>query len=135
MDELWFTQLESKVFSQIEYMLKGRADAPYPTLNCTTVNQTAMPTELPTLYVRELNPVERGQDLDNARINAVLHTVEIQAWTDKGQSDCKGILVAALVEMKRLRYDIVMMPTVQTQSGIAWGAFRARRLIGADDTF
>lgn len=134
MDELWFTQLESMIYSQIEYMLKVRADAPYPTLNCTTVNQNTMPTQLPTLYIHELNPVEKGQDLDNASVNAVLHTMEIQVWTDKGQSDCKNILAAALVEMKRLRYDIIMLPMVETRNGISWGTMRARRLIGANDT-
>lgn len=135
MDELWFTQLESKVFSQIEYMLKSRADAPFPDLKCTTVSQTAMPAHFPTMYIHELEPVERGQDLNNTTVNAVLHTVEIQVWTNKGQSNCKGILAKAIHELKRLRYNIIMFPKVSTNNGISWGAIRARRMVGAGDNF
>lgn len=133
MDETWFSKIEGQVVTQVSYMLKYRDKAPYPDLNVTSVSQTAMPATFPTLYIHELEPVERGQDLDNVSVNAVLHTMELQVWSNKGQTDCKSILTAAIAEMKRMRYNIITFPTVQTANGISWGAIRARRMIGAGD--
>lgn len=135
MDETWYSKIESQVISQVEYMLKGRVDAPYPNLNITSKNQETKPASLPTMYIHELEPIERGQDLDNSSINAVLHTMEIQVWTNVSQSECKSILTAAITELKRMRYSIIMLPTVKTYDGLSWGVMRARRIIGANDTF
>lgn len=129
----WFSKIESTVVTQVSYMLKDRDKAPFPNLECTSVNENVNPAELPCLLLHELEPVERGQDLDNANINAILHTMEGQVWTNAGQTECKNILTAAITEMKRLRYNIIMLPTVKTESGISWGVFRARRMIGAND--
>ena len=133
MDETWYSKIEGKVFTQVSYMLTGCADAPFPTLHCTSVNEAINPAKLPCMYLHELNPIEIGQDLDNVTVNAIEHTVEIQVWSNKGQSECKSILTAAINEMKKLRYNIVMFPTVKTDSGISWGVTRARRVIGAGD--
>jgi len=133
MDETWYSKIESTVISQVEYMLKSRADAPYPNLNITSKNQETKPASLPTMYIHELEPVERGQDLDNATVNAVLHTMEIQVWTNASQNECKSILTAAITELKRMRYSIIMFPTVKTNDSLAWGVFRARRMVGAGD--
>lgn len=135
MDDLWYTQLESKVFSQIEYMLKNREDAPFPNLTCTSVNENPNEADFPCLFLHELDPVERGNDLDNATVNAVMHTIEVQVWTNEGQTSCKNIINSAVLELKRLRYNIIMLPAVKTSSGISWGVCRARRIVGANDTF
>lgn len=134
MDETWYSKIESTVISQVKYMLKDRADAPYPNLNITSKNQETKPASLPTMYIHELEPVERGQDLDNISVNAIMHTMEIQVWTNESQNECKSILTAVITEMKRMRYNIIMLPTVQTNDGLAWGVFRARRMVGAGDT-
>ena len=111
--DTWYNKIKSEVVTQIEYMLKTRTDAPYPTLKITTVT---------------------GQDLDNATINAVNNTVIVQVWTNKGQTECEGILNATIAELKRMRYNIPAFPVVVTDSGISWGTIRARRIIGAADT-
>ena len=129
----WFAKIEPTVFSQVEYMLTKREDAPYPTMKCTTVSQTTINT-FPTLYLHELQPVETGMDLTNESVNAVISTIEIQAWTNTTEKECKDILTATIVEMKRLGYNVTMFPSVTTDSKIAWGAARFRRIIGAGDT-
>lgn len=133
MDETWYSKIEGEVFTQVSYMLTGRADAPFPSLHCTSVNEAINPAKLPCLFLHELNPIETGQDLDNVTVNAIMHSVEIQVWSNNGQTECKSILTAATTEMKRLRYNIVMFPTIKTENGISWGVLRARRVIGAGD--
>lgn len=129
----WFAEIESKVFTQVSYMLAERPDAPYPDLKCTTVSQNTV-VNFPTLYLHELQPVETGNDLDNVTVNAVLSTIEIQVWSNESEKHCKDILTAAIMEMKRLRYNVTMFPNVTTDSKIAWGVARFRRTVGAGDT-
>ena len=133
MDETWYSKIEGQVITQVQYMLQGRENAPYPDLNITSKNQTDKPAVLPCMYIHELQPIEAGQDLDNVSVNAVIHTMEIQVWTDKGQTHCKGILTSAITEMKRMRYNIIALPTIITDNGLSWGAIRARRIVGAGD--
>lgn len=131
-DETWFSKLESKVFSQVEYMLATRTDAPFPNMKCTTVSQNEV-TTFPTLYLHELQPVEAGMDLTNETVNAVLSTIEIQVWTNTTELDCKNILAAAIVEMKRMGFNVTMFPSITTNSKIRWGVARFRRMVGAAD--
>lgn len=133
MKDNWFAEIESNVFTQVSYMLAERTDAPYPELNCTTVSQNTV-VHFPTLYLHELQPVEAGNDLVNESVNAVLSTIEIQVWSNVSENDCKDIITAAVLEMKRLGYNVTMFPSVQTDSKIAWGAARFRRMVGSCDS-
>lgn len=133
MKDNWFAEIESNVFTQVSYMLAERTDAPYPELNCTTVSQNTV-VHFPTLYLHELQPVEAGNDLLNESVNAVLSTIEIQVWSNVSEKDCKDIITAAVLEMNRLGYNVTMFPSVQTDSKIAWGAARFRRMVGSCDS-
>lgn len=129
----WFAEIEAKVFTQIEYMLALKTDAPYPDLKCTTVSQNTV-VNFPTLYLHELQAVEAGHDLYNSTVNAVISTIEIQVWSNENEKKCKDILSTAIVEMKKLRYNVIMFPDVVTDRNIAWGVARFRRMVGSDDT-
>lgn len=129
----WYSKIEEYVFTQMDYMLTTRTDAPYPNLTCTTANQNSM-TVFPTLYLHELTPVETGNDLKNESINAVIETIEIQVWTNETEEDCRKILTAAIGEMKRMRFDVTGFPDVHTDNKIALGVARFRRIIGSGDT-
>ncbi len=133
MKDNWFAEIESNVFTQVSYMLAEKTDAPYPDLNCTTVSQNTV-VHFPTLYLHELQPVEAGNDLLNESVNAVLSTIEIQVWANTTEKDCKDIITAAVLEMKRLGYNVTMFPSVQTDSKIAWGVARFRRMVGSCDS-
>lgn len=133
MKDNWFSEIESRIYTQVSYMLTERDDAPYPDLKCTTVSQNTV-VNFPTLYLHELQPVEAGNDLDNTTVNAVLSTIEIQVWSNESEKHCKDILTAAIVEMKRLRFNVTMFPNVTTDNKIAWGVARFRRMIGAGDS-
>lgn len=128
----WFSQIESKVFTQVSYMLSERKDAPFPKLKCTSVSQNEI-TYFPTLYLHELQPVEAGMDLTNETVNAVVSTIEIQVWTNTKELDCKNILTAAILEMKQMGFNVTMFPSITTDSKIRWGVARFRRMIGSCD--
>ena len=130
--EDWFSRIEASVFSQVDYMLASKKGAKYPNLKCTTVSQNTI-THFPTLYLHELQPVEAGMDLTNESVNAVLSTIEIQVWTNTTERDCKNILTDVILEMKRMGFNVTMFPSIQTDSKIAWGVSRFRRMVGSGD--
>lgn len=125
----WYSQIQSKVFTQVQYMLKKS----YSTLNCTTKNESETPATFPTLYLHELQPLEIGQDVTNESVNAIRCTIEIQVWTNTTEQDCRKILNSAVTEMKRLRFNISALPMVQTSGKISMGVIRASRVIGKGD--
>lgn len=125
----WYLQIQSRVFTQIQYMMKKK----YPDLNCTTRNQNGLPAIFPTLFLHELTPVERGQDLTNETVNAVLSTIEIQVWTTTTENNCRQIIGEAVTQMKKLQYNIIGMPIVEEDDKVNWGVIRCRRMIGNGD--
>ena len=125
----WYTQIQSRVFTQIQYMLKKK----YANLTCTTVNESETPARFPTMYLHELQPLEIGQDLTNESVNAIRCTFEIQVWSNVSEEECRNIINSALNEMKRLRFNISAMPLIQSSNKIAWGVIRCTRVIGNSD--
>ena len=129
MDNNWYMQIQSKVFTQVEYMMKKK----YPKLICTTKNENGQPAKFPTLFLHELQSIEQGQDLTNETVNAVLSTIEIQVWTNTTETDCRNIIAEAVNQMKALQYNVPSMPIVEVSDKISWGVVRCRRMVGNAD--
>ena len=125
-----YTEILDRVFTQVSYMLKKK----YPDLNCTTKGENTGTSKFPTLYMYELPPLEMGNDLENATINAVQSTIEIQVYTKNNETLCKEIMSEATSEMKRFRFSVPTMPTVSTIDTISTGVARYRRIVGSGDT-
>lgn len=130
MSDNWFSKIESRVFSQIQYMLVKD----YPELkgNCRTTSEVMTPAKFPTMYLHETQE-EVGQDLTNENVNAVLSTIYIRVWTNTTEAECKQILAKATEELKRFRYNVKNLPTTQISSNIAYGEIMARRIVGSGD--
>jgi len=124
----WFSKVESKVFTQIQYMLKKK----YPKLNCSTTSETITPAKFPTLYLHETQS-EYGRDLTNESVNAVNSTIYIRVWTNTTETDCKAILADATLELKRFRYNVQNLPTTTMSNKIAFGEIMANRIVGGGD--
>lgn len=132
MDE-WFTQLQSKIFTRIQYALSLKAEAPYPNLNCTTGNANNEQSEFPALYFQTLGMPELGKDLENQNVNAVRLTGQIQTRSDYSEWESRDIAIYAVAELKRMRFNISMLPNTYTENNIHVTTFRFERVIGAQD--
>lgn len=130
----WYAEIESTIFTIVQYNLKTKRDAPYPNLKCTTTNANEIPSQFPTLYLHELSPLEMSQDLENTEINSILHSVEIIVYSNKSESEVRGIMAAAIKEMKNLRYSVTLFPDPTTNNNISVAVARFRRAIARDDT-
>lgn len=133
MAETWYSQLESTIFTIIQYNLKVKPEAKYPGLKCTTALRTEVPSEFPTLYLHELSPLERGQDMENDIINSILYTVEIQVFSNKSETEVKNIMSTVIAEMKKLRFSVLLFPDAITNNKVSSAVARFRRTISKDD--
>ncbi len=134
--ETWFTEIESTIFTLLQYVLVEKVDAPYPTLNCTTSSQNESlenVDDFPALYVHLLPPVEMGQTLLNDDVTAIRATFEFQVFSDESESECRRIMDACIKEMKKLHFNIPMFPDPQTQDKKYFAIARFSRVIAGGD--
>lgn len=133
MASTWYSQIESSIFTYLQYMMKNRQNAPYPRLNCTTKSQSTKPSEFPTLYIHNLNPVEMAQDLENDEVNALLATIEIQVFSNVSEKEANDIMTTAISLMKENRWNVTMFPDPQTSNKISYAIARFRKLVTESD--
>lgn len=135
--EDWFAGIESTVFTVVEHKLKYKEQAPFPKLFCTTKNENwteSGTANFPSLYLHELAPIERGQDLEGKTVNAVLCTIEIQVYSNKSEQEVRKIMTKAILAMKSLGFEVTMFPDPTTNNKVSSAVARFRRMIGGGDT-
>ena len=134
--ETWYSEIESTIFTLLQYVLVEQIGAPYPTLNCTTSSQNESlenVDDFPALYVHLLPPVEMGNDLYNEDIAALRATLELQVFSDESESECRQIMNACIKEMKKLHFNISMFPDPQTADKKYYAIARFTRIVAGGD--
>lgn len=134
--DTWYSEIESTIFTLLQYVLVEKLDAPYPTLNCTTSSQNESLENIddfPALYVHLLPAVEIGNDLRNEVVAAVRATIELQVFSDQSESECREIMNACICEMKKLFFNINMLPDPQTSDKKYFAIARFSRVVAAGD--
>lgn len=133
--ELWFSEIESSVFTILQYELVEKDSAPFPELNCTTSSQNETlegVKDFPALYVHMLPAQETGNTLDNTEISAIRATFELQVYSNKSESECRKILNTCILEMKKLHFNTTI-PDPQTVGGKYFAIARFTRIIAGGD--
>ena len=129
----WYLEVESEIFTTIEYMLAGRDDAPFPNLRCTATNENITPSYFPTLYLWHTYNGD-GYDLDGRVLGGINSTIYIKVWTNTTEKDCERILAEAEKVMREVfRYRCNTMPMATVSSKIASGQIVCNRMIGANE--
>ena len=134
--DTWYAEIESTIYTHLEYKLVLSGIAPFPNLNCTTSSQSETIeniTDFPALYIHLLPPVEMGNDLHNEDVAAINATIELQIFSDKSESECRKIITAAIREMKKLHFNVAMFPDPQTADKRYFAIARFTRVIAAGD--
>lgn len=134
--DVWFSQIESTIYTLLQYDLVERTYAPFPELNCTTSSENESLegiSDFPALYVHMLPPQEVGNTLDNGEITAIRATFELQVFSNKSESECRKIMNACIMEMKKLHFNVSMFPDPQTSSKKYFAIARFTRIIAGGD--
>lgn len=136
--DIWYSEIESTIFTHLQYVLIEADNAPFPELNCTTSSKSESlenVSDFPNLYVHLLPLSEMGNDLTNETVNAVRATFELQLYSDKSENECREIMTACIQEMKKLHFNVSMFPDPQTAAEKKYFAIaRFTRVIGAGDS-
>ena len=132
MIEAWFSKIESWLFTTIKKRMRQNVE--FRDVYFTTANEKVEKAKFPVLYFHELEQLEQGRDLDNTTVNAVLSTIEIQVFS-KTAAENKSIMTDAVLQMKRLRYNVTAMPiyTSAEDKTIFLSVARFQRVIGGGD--
>lgn len=135
--DTWYSEIESTIFTHLDYMLVQRSNAPFPSLNCTTSSQNDSVEGVgvfPTLYVHLLPPIETGHTLLNDEVTAIRATIELQVFSDKSESECRKITTECIKEMKKLHFNVTMFPDPQTVNKRYFAISRFTRIIANGDS-
>ena len=134
--ETWFSQIESTIFTLLQYELVEKDLAPFPSLNCTTSSENETLdgiSDFPALYVHMLAPQEVGNTLSNFDVCAIRATFELQVFSNKSESECRKIMNACLLEMKKMSFNIPSFPDPQTNNKKYFALARCSRIIAGGD--
>lgn len=107
MNETWFAELESKIFTIVKTRMTKKYKEKYPTINFESVDMNKVPTKSPTIYFHEIDNPEMANDLENNTVNMVRENIEIEVYSLKDKAECQKVSAYARVEMKALGFRIV----------------------------
>ena len=131
--DTWYADLESTIFTIVKFRLEKKLKIKYPKLFCTTSSQTDAEPVFPTVFLREIQPVETGMDLENKTVNAVIESLQVDVTTNQSKKDCKIVTTEVVNQLKALKFSIVSMPVYLEEGNVFRGIVRVRRLIGNGD--
>jgi hypothetical protein len=132
MDNLWFSKVFNLVYTKVKAQMEANLSAIQFNFTSGGVNDT--PSVFPTVYIAELPGYEIGRDIDNRDINAIEENIRIYVYSNKGQTQCKKIMMEAVLQMKALRFNITSMPLYSQNGNVVNAVATFSRVVGRGDT-
>lgn len=132
--DVWFSKLESVIFTIIKARMTAKLRSKYPNIFFTTSSQIDTEPAFPTVYIHETGCLEAGNDLENKTVNAVIETIQVDVTANTSDTDCKTVATEVINQLKALRFNIVGFPVYTIDGNIHRAVIRARRTIGSGDT-
>lgn len=131
---MWFSRITTTVFTRIKNSVSKKLKSTYPDLNFTTSDKSSTDPKFPTVYVKRMPGMEKGQDLDGSTVNAMLVTFQVEV-TDN-ISDTRALEVAdeCCSVMKSMRFQLVGEPVPNNSNGKFRNIARYQRIVGYNDT-
>lgn len=130
----WVLDNENKIYTIIKAKTYTQLKKSYPNIYYTTSDETITDeNKFPTVYIHEMQGVERGQTLDGEEINAVLSTFEVRVTVNTKNTDAKAVMRKIIVAFKSLKFQSTMIPIMTTNANMYVMTARFQRLIGAND--
>lgn len=130
----WVSELEPRIFTIIKTsLLDNGILTRYPTLKFVTPGKSYVPSDFPTVWIREIQGIELGQDLDNTTINAVSENIQLDVISLERQIS-RRIANEVVAEFKKLRFNMVLSPMSYEDDLKAYCSARFSRVIAMGDS-
>ena len=133
----WVSKIPSRVFSRIKNSFSKELKKKYgmKDANFSSSAYSDTPSVFPFVYMKTLQPVEQGQDLEGQTINGALFTFQIEITDNKDPTIANTISTEVMRIMKRYGFEGVGLPYEDNNaSGTYRVIARYRRIIGANDS-
>lgn len=92
-----------------------------------------IPSNFPCVQFQELNGVDRTNTLDREDITAVLFSMQVKVFSEKDEATARSIAEEICDQMKRLQFNMTLMPIPMQSDNLFYYTMRFRRLISAGD--
>lgn len=129
----WTSELGARIFTIVKTSLidNGIMER-YPTLQFVSPDKQYIPSEFPTVWIREIQSIEMGNDLDNTTINAVSENIQVDVISRERQIS-RRVMSEVVVEFKKLRFNVNALPLLREDELKAYCFARFNRTIGYND--
>ena len=125
--------LESQVFSKIKYGIPGSVKQKYPDLEFSTNDQSTDNAHFPYVYVHLLGSPENSKDLERTTINGVSATFQVEVSDNTNQNRARTIMNEVVKIMKRMMFDVTMVPYMSNYNKVFRCIARFSRNIDYND--
>lgn len=134
---VWYSQVETDIFTQIKYRLSNALLTTFPNLYITMDDSVIQEPKFPTVYIHFMQSVELAKNLDGTDVNAIQLTVQYEITVSKEQ----GMNVARMVYgelatiLKNMAFTMMSLADFENNSNDTKRMVgRSRRIIGNGDT-
>lgn len=130
---MWTTIIKPKVFTYVQNIGKERLIKKFPDITFTTSDRTPIKPKFPTVYIKQMQGAARYGTLEDAKVNSVLSTFQIEVTTNTSQNDAEKVADVVADIMTDIGYSMIGEPFPDNTADIYRNVSRFQRLIGASD--
>ena len=134
MNNAWYQDVESSVYSRAKAILTSKLKTKYSDLYITDDDNNIKNPKFPTIYFNYLQPSERGMDLEGITINAILLTVQIEIYT-KDKISANEVSKYLVETMKSMGFRASMPSFNNISEDYKRTVSRYSRVVGYGDSF
>lgn len=131
---MWFSRITTTVFTRIKSIVNKKLKSTYPDINFTTSDKSSTDPKFPTVYIKRMQGMERGQDLDGTSVNAMLVTFQVEVTDNISDTRALEVADTCCAVMKSMRFQLVGEPVPDNSNGKFRNIARYQRIIGYNDT-
>lgn len=129
----WASDIEDTIFTILQVKLNTALLTEYPGLLVTQSDKYESMAQFPSVYFHQIGNVEKGMDLSQESINAVMFTIQVDITTNTSQTDAKKVANETLKVLKDLGFIITTLPIFDNTDSTYRMYLRARRIYGQND--
>lgn len=135
MSNSWVFDRQTTIYSRIKAIGTSKLKKKYPDINFTQDGRVVTSPKFPNVYIKFLQPMESGKDLEGNGINAVNLTVEIDVTVTQsmGMQVCNEVSWIIVDVLKEMCFDAQMPYFDATSTETYRTIARYSRVIGYND--
>lgn len=137
---MWIKSIPSKVFTRLKIEGKKRIENTYDSYNkkfknpnFTDTDRSSSTAKFPTIYLKKLQGKAIGRTLEDAKVNGIISSFQIEVTTNTTQNDSEIISDIMSDLMVEMGYEMIGEPVPDNTGDVFRNISRWQRVIGYND--